>query len=79
MTGRVYAADCSLCDQNDFTNGTSFYELNIDGSTLNWENYENIDLEENELAISPTIDKLYALGTDVQSGIPNLYIIDISL
>ena len=53
--------------------------MNIDGSTLNWENYENIDLEENELAISPTIDKLYALGTDVQSGIPNLYIIDLSL
>ena len=36
-------------------------------------------LEEYELAISPTIDTLYALGTDVHSGIPNLYLIDISL
>lgn len=68
-----------ICDQNDNTNGTSIFELNIDGSTIDRENYENIYLEENELAISPTIDTLYALGTDVHSGIPNLYLIDISL
>lgn len=53
-------------------------KLNIDGSTINRENYENIDLEENELALNPDINKLYALGTDVQSKKPNLYIIDIS-
>jgi hypothetical protein len=71
-------ADCLLCDQNDYTNGTSIYELNVDGSTIKWENYENIDLEENELAINPNTNKLYALGTDIQSKKPNLYIIDIS-
>ena len=35
MTGRVYVTDCRLCDQNEFTNGTSIFELNIDGSTIN--------------------------------------------
>lgn len=56
-TDRVYAADCLLCDQSDYTNGTSLHELNVDGSTLNRENYENIDIEENELAIKPSIDR----------------------
>ena len=49
-------------------------KLNIDGSTINRENYENIDLEENELAINLDINKLYALGIDVQSQKSNLYI-----
>lgn len=42
ITGRVYVANCLLCDQNDNTNGTSIFELNIDGSTIDRENYENI-------------------------------------
>lgn len=78
ITGKVYVANCLLCDQFDFINGTSIYELNRDGSTINWKIYENIDLEENRLAINPFTDKLYALGTGVQSGMSNLYIIDIS-
>jgi DNA-binding beta-propeller fold protein YncE len=78
MTDRVYVANCLLCDQNDYTNGTSIHELNVDGSTIHWENYENIDIEENELAINPITDKLYMLGTDIQSKQPSLYIIDIS-
>jgi len=53
--------------------------MNIVGLTINWEIYENIDLEEDELAINLTIDKLYAFGSDLYSGIPNLYMIDISL
>lgn len=78
VTGKVYVANCLSCDDFDFTNGTSIYELNSDGSTINWKTYENIEFEENELAINPFTDKLYAIGTDVQSGTSNLYIIDIS-
>jgi DNA-binding beta-propeller fold protein YncE len=77
MTNRVYVANCLLCDQNDYTNGTSIHELNVDGSTIHWEN-ENFDIEENELAINPITDKLDMLGTDIQSKQPGLYIIDIS-
>lgn len=79
ITGKVYVANCLHCDEFDFTNGTSIYELNRGGSTINWKTYENIDLTENRLAINPFTDKLYAIGTDVQSGMSNLYIIDISL
>jgi hypothetical protein len=54
------------------------HDLNVDGLTIHWENYENIDMEENELAINPITSKLYALGTDIQTKKPSLYIIDIS-
>jgi DNA-binding beta-propeller fold protein YncE len=77
-TDRVYVANCLQCDRNDYTNGTSLHELNVDGSTINRENYENINFYENKLAINPDINKLYALGTEVQSKKPTLYIIDIS-
>lgn len=40
----------------------------IDGD----ETYDSIDLEENGLVINPTMNKLYAIGTDLQSGISNL-------
>jgi hypothetical protein len=71
-------ADCFLCDQSEYTNGTSIHELNIDGSTINWQHYENIDFEESEPAINPAIDRLYSLGSNLQSKKPHLYIIDIS-
>jgi hypothetical protein len=49
-TGKVYVANCLRCDDFDFTNGTSFYELYSNGTTANWKTYENIDLGENVLA-----------------------------
>ncbi|MGC1134099.1 MAG: hypothetical protein WA941_14840 [Nitrososphaeraceae archaeon] len=76
--GKVYVADCLRCDDFDFTNGTSIYELYSNGTTVNWKTYENIDLKENTLAINPFTDKLYTIGTDTMSGMSNLYIIDIS-
>jgi hypothetical protein len=79
ITGKVYVADCLLCDDSDFTNGTSIYELDSNGSTINWEAYYNINIKENGLAINPSTNKLYAIGTDLQSGMPNLYVINTSL
>ena len=60
----------------DFTNGTSIYELNDPGSTISWKTYENVNLVENELEINPSINKLYAIGTD-ESKKSNLYVIDL--
>ncbi|MGH9987272.1 MAG: hypothetical protein ACRD8W_25280 [Nitrososphaeraceae archaeon] len=77
-TGKVYVANCLRCDDFDFMNGTSFYELYINGTIANWKTYENIDLRENALAINPFTDKQYAIGTYTKSGMSNLYIIDIS-
>jgi hypothetical protein len=76
-TGKVYVTDCLLCDDFDFTNGTSIYELYSNGTTANWKTYENIDIKENALAINPYADKLYAIGIDTKTGVSNLYIIDI--
>jgi hypothetical protein len=59
-------------------NGTSIYELDSNGSTITWNTYENISIEENGLAINPFTSKLYAIGTDTKSGTSNLYIIDVS-
>jgi hypothetical protein len=78
ITGKVYVAECLDCDDFDFTNGTSIYVLNSNGSTINWNTYENIKIEENGLAISPITSKLYAIGMDTKSEISILYIIDIS-
>jgi DNA-binding beta-propeller fold protein YncE len=78
MTGKVYVAECLDCDSFDFTNGTSIYELAGNGSTITWDTYENISIEENGLAINPFTSKLYAIGTDTKSEMSNLYIIDIS-
>jgi hypothetical protein len=78
ITGKVYVAECLDCDNFDFTNGTSIYELASDGSTITWNTYENISIEENGLATNPFTSKLYAIGTDARSEISNLYIIDIS-
>jgi DNA-binding beta-propeller fold protein YncE len=77
-TGKVYVANCLRCDDFDFTNGTSIYELYSNGTTVNWKTYENIDLKENALAINPFTDKLYPIGTDTKSGMSNLYLFDIS-
>jgi DNA-binding beta-propeller fold protein YncE len=77
ITGRVFVAECLECDDFDFTNGTSIYELNNNGSTIAWNTYENINIEENGLAINPFTNKLYAIGTDTKSEVSNLYIIDI--
>lgn len=79
VTGRVYVANCLKCDDFDFTIGSSIYELDSSGSTLNWETYDNVDIGENGLAINPSTNKLYVVGTDLQSGISNLYVIDVSL
>jgi DNA-binding beta-propeller fold protein YncE len=76
VTNQVYVADCHFCDNYDFTNGTSIYELNSTGSTINWKTYEDVNLVENELEINPSINKLYAIGTD-QSEISNLYVMDL--
>jgi DNA-binding beta-propeller fold protein YncE len=35
-TGKVYVASCLRCDDFDFTNGTSIYELYSNGYTVNW-------------------------------------------
>jgi len=70
--------NCLRCDDFDFTNGTSIYELYSNSTTVNWKTYENIDLKENALAINPFTDKLYTIGTDTKSGVSNAYIIDIS-
>jgi hypothetical protein len=78
ITGNVYVAECLDCDDFDFTNGTSIYELASDGSTITWNTYENFNIEENGLAINPFTSKLYAIGTDTKSGISNLYTIDVS-
>jgi DNA-binding beta-propeller fold protein YncE len=78
ITDKVYVANCLLCDDFDFTNGTSIYELFSNGSTVTWKTYENIDIEDNGLTINPFTNRLYAIGTDVQSGRSNLYVIDIS-
>lgn len=78
ITGRVYVAECLECDDFDFTNGTSIYELNSDGSSITWDTHENINIKENGLAINPFTSKLYAIGMDTKSEISNLYIIDIS-
>lgn len=77
-TGEVFVAECLECDNFDFTNGTSIYELDSDGSTITWNTYENINIEENGLAVNPFTNKLYAIGMDTKSEISNLYIIDIS-
>jgi DNA-binding beta-propeller fold protein YncE len=79
ITGKVYVAECLDCDNFDFTNSTSIYELASDGSTITWNTYENISIEENGLAINPFTGKLYAIGTDTKSEMSNLYIIDVSL
>lgn len=78
ITGKVYVAECLECDDLDFTNGTSIYELNSNGSNITWNTYENIDIEENGLAINPFTNKLYAIGTNTKSELSNLYVIDIS-
>jgi hypothetical protein len=78
ITGKVYVAECLDCDDFNFTNGTSIYELNSNGSTITWNTYENISIEENGLAIDPFTSKLYAIGTDTKSGTSNLYTIDVS-
>jgi hypothetical protein len=38
ITGKVYVAECLDCDDFDFTNGTSIYELDGNGSTIAWNN-----------------------------------------
>ena len=78
ITGRVFVAECLECDDFDFTNGTSIYELDGDGSTIDWKTYENVSIEENGLAINPLTNKLYAIGTNTKSELSNLYVIDIS-
>jgi len=79
ITGKVYVVECRQCNIFDLTNGNSIYELFSNGSAITWKTYENIDIEENGLAINPFTNRLYAIGTDVQSGRSNLYVIDISL
>ena len=78
LTGRVFVAECLECDDFDFTNGTSIYALDSDGSTINWNTYENINIEENGFAINPFTNKLYAIGINTKSELSNLYVIDIS-
>jgi DNA-binding beta-propeller fold protein YncE len=78
ITGRVFVAECLECDDFDFTNCTSIYELDGDGSTIDWKTYENINIEENGLAINPLTNKLYAIGINTKSELSNLYVIDIS-
>jgi hypothetical protein len=78
MTGKVYVVECHQCNVFDLTNGSSIYELFSNGSTVTWRTYEDIDIEENGLAINPFTNRLYAIGTDVQSGRSNLYVMDIS-
>jgi DNA-binding beta-propeller fold protein YncE len=78
ITGKVFVAECHDCDSFDFTNGTSIYVLDSDGSAIAWNTYENINIEEYGLAINPFTCKLYAIGIDTKSEISNLYIIDIS-
>jgi hypothetical protein len=78
ITSEVFVAECLECDNFDFTNGTSIYELDSDGSTITRNTYENINIEENGLAVNPFTSKLYAIGMDTKSEISNLYIIDIS-
>lgn len=78
ITGKVFVAECLECDDFDFTNGTSIYALNSNGSTINWNTYENINIEENGLAINPFTNKLYAIGTNTKSELSNIYVIDIS-
>ena len=75
-TSRVYVADCLSCDNYSFTNGTTIYVLDKDGSTIGWRTYESIDLKDNQLSINPNNTKLYAIGTDKRSGESSLYIID---
>lgn len=74
MTNQVYVADCHLCDEYDFTVGTSIYELDSTGSIINWTTYENVNLVKNELVVNPYTNKLYAIGTN-QSETSSLYII----
>ena len=76
ITNQVYVANCNFCDNSDFTNGTTIYEVNSTGSTINWKTHDDINLVENELIINPFTNKLYAIGTD-QAGISNLYFFDI--
>jgi hypothetical protein len=78
ITGEVFVAECLECDDFDFTNGTSIYELDSDALTIHWNTYENIDIEKNGLAINPFTGKLYAIGMDTKSEISNLYIFDIT-
>jgi hypothetical protein len=78
ITGRVYVAECLECDDFDFTNGTSIYELDSDGSSIAWDMRENINIKENGLAVNPFTSKLYAIGMDTKSEISNLYVIEIS-
>jgi hypothetical protein len=78
ITGKVFVAECLECDDFDFTNGTSIYALDSNGSTINWNTYENINIEENGLAVNPFTNKLYAIGTNTKSELSNLYVIDIS-
>jgi DNA-binding beta-propeller fold protein YncE len=40
ITGKVYVANCLRCDDFDFTNGTSIYELYSNGTTVNLKTYE---------------------------------------
>jgi DNA-binding beta-propeller fold protein YncE len=77
LTGRVFVAECLECDDFDFTNGTSIYALDSNGSTINSNTYEDINIEENGLAINPFTNKLYAIGTNTKSELSNLYVIDI--
>jgi hypothetical protein len=72
-------ADCHSCDNHSFTNGTSIYVLDKGGLTLEWQRFEDIKFEENMMAFNPVTQKLYTIGTDIKSGISNLYIIDVSL
>jgi DNA-binding beta-propeller fold protein YncE len=77
ITGKVYVAECLDCDDFDFTNGTSVYELASDGSTITWNTYESISIEENGLAFNPFTSKLFAIGMDARSKVSNLYIFDL--
>ncbi|HZD34789.1 MAG TPA: hypothetical protein VE130_06250 [Nitrososphaeraceae archaeon] len=78
ITGKVYVVECHRCNVFDLINGSSIYELFSNGSTVTWRTYEDIDIEENGLAINPFTNRLYAIGNDIQSGRSNLYVIDIS-
>ena len=40
--------------------------------TITWDMHENINIQENGLAINPFTSKLYAIGMDTKSEISNL-------
>jgi DNA-binding beta-propeller fold protein YncE len=75
LSGEVYVVNCNYCEGEI---GSEIYQLNRDGSTKNSKGYETIRIEGVDLALNPITQRLYVIGTNVDSESKDLYVINIA-